>query len=45
MNDLRLLREICDWLAQQKGMIPQAYAMQLAKFILNFNRIDRERND
>jgi len=45
MNDLRVLREICDWLSQQKGMIPQAYAKELGKFILNFNRMNRERND
>lgn len=30
-NDL--LREICNWLSHQKGMIPQDYAKELAKYI------------
>ena len=45
MNDLRLLREICNWLSHQKGMIPQAYARELAILILNFYRQDRNSND
>jgi hypothetical protein len=28
-----LLKEICSWLSHQKGMIPQDYAKELAKYI------------
>jgi hypothetical protein len=49
-NDL--LKEICNWLSHQKGMIPQDYAKELAKYITscelcdkNCKKIKRKIND
>lgn len=36
--DIEFLKELCRWLANQKGAIPQSYAKQLAKMVISLDK-------